>query len=68
MTSKEKNPVSNAATSIGSIYYKDATELTALIRTKHGLSSSRHAKSFRPIGSYRCGKPQGERDRNLDGR
>jgi aspartyl-tRNA(Asn)/glutamyl-tRNA(Gln) amidotransferase subunit A len=38
MTSKEKRPVSNAATNSGSIYYKDATELAALIRTKQ-LSS-----------------------------
>ena len=38
MTSKEKSPVSNAATKTGSIYYKDATELAALIRTKQ-LSS-----------------------------
>jgi aspartyl-tRNA(Asn)/glutamyl-tRNA(Gln) amidotransferase subunit A len=38
MTSKEKSPVSNATTNTGSIYYKDATELAALIRTKQ-LSS-----------------------------
>jgi aspartyl-tRNA(Asn)/glutamyl-tRNA(Gln) amidotransferase subunit A len=38
MTSKEKSPVSNDATNTGSIYYKDATELAALIRTKQ-LSS-----------------------------
>jgi aspartyl-tRNA(Asn)/glutamyl-tRNA(Gln) amidotransferase subunit A len=38
MTSRQKSPVSNAATNTGSIYYKDATELAALIRTKQ-LSS-----------------------------
>jgi Asp-tRNA(Asn)/Glu-tRNA(Gln) amidotransferase A subunit family amidase len=34
----EKKPASNAATNTDAIYYKDATELTALIRTKQ-LSS-----------------------------
>jgi TRAP-type uncharacterized transport system substrate-binding protein len=38
MTSKQERSVSNAAANTGSIYYKDATELATLIRTKQ-LSS-----------------------------
>ena len=38
MSNNEKNLASNAATDTGAIYYKDATELATLIRTKQ-LSS-----------------------------
>jgi len=38
VSSHEKIPASNAATNTGAIYYKDATELAGLIRTKE-LSS-----------------------------